>query len=608
MAKEPGNEMIHLHRLRGVFVFSLLLTALYWQSIYGDFVLDDRTFFIENDVIPSLRPWNIWEIFFEETNYWGDVLPVRDFLYVLEYSLFGLNTSGYHLVSIGLYILVCFSVYVFLRRFYTKVYEGDTTFSIVSSLGMTLRQAQGDKCHGEPVEPSELLTGECGKTPDAGTGNVFGLRNASVSAFLVTLIFAVYPVHVEAVAYITGQKDLLFSLFSLNVLSVFYIFFNSSEKKKSSVFTGIILYYLALLSKPTAIVLSIVVPLIYFLSDRRERPGLLKSLAVWFVVQLPAILWILTYMKLAGLYWSGNAAILGIPFIERITVALKILGAHTVLALKPFTLSFGYPFSSSATIDTNLVIGFLVLATVIGLLLRFRKDRIVVSSVCLYIFYLLVVLQLHGPLGNDSIYDRYVFIPVLGVAMLIEHTLRILSSTWKRIKFINALYPTIIFGIVIVFSSVTFSYIPAFRNDIAVTKNTYEKFPEWRNSSFNYVYSLIDGGRLDDAYAVTLKEETLSFPPWVRGYFNGWILLEKDMLDQAIPELRASSYLAMHGGYFPFPNIPLARALIKAGRESEEAIWLLRAATKSPVYQPLEVYRARKLLQQIGADQSLSLR
>ncbi len=536
---------------RAAFTLPVFITVLYWRSIYGAFVLDDRTFFIENDVLPHIKPWNVKAIFSGATNYWGDLLPVRDVLYVLEYNLFGLNTIGYHLVSIALYILVCSSAYLFLRRFYSD-------------------------------EDSINATS--------------GRARPALVALIVALIFAAYPVHVEAVAYITGQKDLLFSLFAFVAMLVFYVFFNSSKRGKKFAIIGIALYYLALLSKPTAVMLSIVIPLIYLLSDRAKRPKPLNALVLWVVAQIPALLWIITYIHLGRPLYKSIPAILHVPLGERLIAALRILGAHTVLAFKPFPLSFGYPFRLSASVDLNFVAGLVVLAAAILLLLRFRNDRVVVFAICLYMFSLFPVLQLQGPLGNESIYDRYLFIPVLSVAMLFERGLRSLALTHNR----PTAYLTAVFVVVIVFSAITFSYIPAFRNDIAVTRNTYQKFPEGPGSGFNYVYSLIESGRLDEAYQITLKEKTLSSPPWVRDYFIGWILLERGLTEQAIPELNAAAYIAMSGGYFPFPNLPLARAYIRAGRDSE-AIWLLQEALKSPIYQPLEEYRAREILKQIGS-------
>jgi hypothetical protein len=581
MKKNNFIEMIFLGRFFRVFIFfAIFVTAIYWNSIHGNFIWDDRTYFIDNDVLPHLKPWNVKEIFLQPSNYWGEHLPIRDFLYVLEYNLFGLNTMGYHLVSIGLYALVCSMVYLFLRSFYLNVAKN-----------RLLRSARNDKTEG---------------TRNDRKGNVIARSPESIRddeaissdtrAFLVTLLFATYPVHVECVAYISAQKDLLYSLFSLVAMYAFYRFLNTSESKRASLLVaGILSYYLALLSKPTAVALAIFIPLLYLLSDSSKKPGFIKTLIVWVILNLPAVLWILKSIQLKEAYFGSTAAVYSLSFFGRMIRALKIFGAHTALGLKPYPLSFGYPFDSSTSFDANLLIGIITMIVIAVLILFFRKDYPIVSGSCLFILLLFPVLQLHGSLTNLSIYDRYLFIPVLGIAIIMERLLRLLPLALNHLRIV---YLSVIFSVVLVFTAITISYIPTFRDDIASTKNTYERFPEWPGSSFNYVYSLIEGGRLNEAYAITLKEKTFSSPLWVQGYFKGWILLEKGMIDNAISELQIPSILAASGGYFPYPNIPLARALILAGRESE-AIRVLQEVFKSPIYQPLEVYEAKKLFKKI---------
>lgn len=551
MNKEGRSGLIPYSGSIPVAILVIFVCLLYWNSLYGNFVWDDRTYFIDNDILPNLKPWDMREIFLQPSNYWGEHLPVRDFLYVAQYNLFGLNPLGYHFVSIGLYVLVCVMAHILLGNIY--------------------------------------------RAEAAGPG-FFGVRGNDVSRMFITLLFASHPVHVEGVAYISGQKDLLCSMLSLTALHAFAVSFRSSDSRRFIIAAGILAYYLALLSKLTAFALTLLVPLLYALSDRTKRPRFRKSLVIWTLANIPAVLWVLWYMKSIQPYWGSTSAITTPPLVERLIAAVKVLGSHTALALKPYPLSFGYPFSVSTSFDINLLIGLVTLAVLAFLVLFFRKDPVIPLAVGIFLLFLLPVLQLHGSLNNASIYDRYLFMPVLGIAMLLERFLRYLPLALNRLR---AAYLSIMSSAVVIFTILTISYIPAFRDDIASTRNTYERFPEWPNAAFNYVYSLIEGGRLDEAFAVTEKEKTLALTPWVRGYFRGWIHLERGMIDEAISELRMSSILAVTGGYFPYPNIPLARALVLAGKESE-AGRTLQYIFNSPIYQPLEVYQAKKLREEIS--------
>jgi hypothetical protein len=69
-------------------------------------------------------------------------------------------------------------------------------------------------------------------------------------------------------------------------------------------------------------------------------------------------------------------------------------------------------------------------------------------------------------------------------------------------------------------------------------------------------------------------------------------------LEQATSHLESASRLIHLGGYFPFTGVPLARALIKAG-ELDRAELYLKDVVASPINQPIEQFRANRLLAEI---------
>ncbi len=528
----------------------LLVTfALYARGLHGAFVIDDRTFFVENDVLPKLGLADAWRVFVGPTNDWGDFQPIRDLLFVLEHHLFGAETAGYHVVSTVLYALACALVFVLVR----EVHAGSEG------------QAAAD-----------------------------GSRSA-VAALAAAALFAVHPVHVEAVAYVCGQKELLFAVFSLAALIAFRRAFDGRERRAATLAAAVAAYYLALLSKQSAIVLVVLVPLLYLLSDAARRPPWLASCVVWVIVNVPAALWMIVSRAAFQALWHRNSELNATPLLQRIPLALEVLGAHARLAVKPFPLSFGYPFGSSAGLDGNLVAGALTLLALIAVAVRFRKDALVVLGAATFLLPLVPVLQLHGSLNNASVYDRYLFLPVLGLAILFE---RLASALFMRRVGSRPLYAATVGAAVVAGSVLTVSYVPAFASDVAVTRNSHQRFPAWRRAAFEHAGALIEAGQLDEAASLVQREESFSSPPWVRGYLAGWILLERGDLDAAIPTLSSASLIARVGGYFPFPSVPLGRALVRAGRLAE-AERELRYPLVAAVYQPLEIYRARKLLESV---------
>src|SRR5580692_1666332 len=68
------------------------------------------------------------------------------------------------------------------------------------------------------------------------------------------LLFALHPVQVESVAWVSGAKDLLCGLFSLIALWQYTLYAEQRPSKRRHYAIGILCLILAMLSKPTAIV------------------------------------------------------------------------------------------------------------------------------------------------------------------------------------------------------------------------------------------------------------------------------------------------------------------------------------------------------------------
>ncbi|MFA4827674.1 MAG: tetratricopeptide repeat protein [Thermodesulfovibrionales bacterium] len=530
---------------------------IYWQALSGDFVLDDRTYFIENDILPALKPWQLSHIFFKPSNLWGEHLPLRDFFYVIEYNLFGLSPYGYHVVSLGLYILTGYILYLFLSEVYS-----DTVYSQL-------------KNHN-PV-----------------------FYKAEISVFVVTILYLVHPSHVETVAYISGQKDLLVALFSFLTMFLFYKYFNSRAGKGRLLSLGILTYYLAFFSKLAAVSLILMIPVLWNISSEEHRLKSKRFFAVWIIINLPVVIWILIYKNILSSY--NNMFLLeDIDILGRIIRAVKMFGFYATHALKPLPLSFGYPFDDvSVDLDKFFWAGIAVEVIFLSLLILQRKKIIFFASAIFFIF-LIPVMQLFGRLNNASLYDRYLSISLLGLCILFERALAVMFVNAKWLRFFAL---SIFLSVVIALSILTLLYVPAFQSDIESTRNSYEKFPDWPTSSFNYTYSLIEGGKLDKAWDMVVNEESFSSPLWVREYFKGWIYLQRGEFGQSVSTLAYPAMLASGEGYFPFPSIPLGKALIALGRY-EEAKQEFQRALSSKIYQPLEMYKSRKELEKIARIKS----
>jgi hypothetical protein len=218
----------------------------------------------------------------------------------------------------------------------------------------------------------------------------------------------------------------------------------------------------------------------------------------------------------------------------------------------------------------------------------------------LYFVYLVPVLHLTPGLVNTGIYDRYLCVPVLGIAIALERAASFAAG--RRVALQRPLLGALAILLAIL-GTLTWTHIPRFASDVASLEYAYETFPGWRRAAFDYADALVEAGDFDRAAEVTESEPSFSTPPWVRDYFRGRISLERGDAAAAQAVLTRASQIAHLHGHHPFPDLPLARALIAQG-QIERARVLLEGIVHAQVRNPLREQIAQRLLGEISAKRN----
>ncbi len=217
-----------------------LTFLIYSPALHHEFVnLDDAAHVSENPQVRSVSLQNIKRIFSSLVQ--RTYIPLTTLSFALEYQIVGKNPFLYHLDNVLLHGLVVFLV-----------------FRLGIGLGL---QALG----------------------------------AAVAAF----IFALHPMHVESVAWVTERKDVLYSVFYLGAV-LWYLRFLKSGKWRDYSF-ALLMGFLSILAKPMALSL----PLILLLCDWFYKGTLKKE--DW-LNKIPFGLFII---PVAWMTFSINAGIVG---------------------------------------------------------------------------------------------------------------------------------------------------------------------------------------------------------------------------------------------------------------------------------------------------------
>jgi tetratricopeptide (TPR) repeat protein len=385
--KSPATSAASKSSLRFLLaIFIVVLTAIsFLPTFQNGFVdWDDNKTVLENPYYRGLSWSNIRWMF--TTFHMGHYQPLSWVTLGLDYLLWGMDPFGYHLTSLILHCANALVLYYIALRI--------------------LRWALA---------------------PDASDG---GLA-LHASAALAALLFAIHPLRVESVAWVTERRDVLSGLFFLLTM---LCYLNAAAAKidgsvrRRWMISAVFVYCLSLLAKASGISL----PIILILLDLYPLRRLPMSIAEWFRRPLGGI-WRekIPFFLLAMLF--GVVALLAqneagaLRYIGDYGVARRVMQAlYGILfylwkTIIPLNLSpiYGIPVHLG-TADYGLIVfsGFLTLVLTAGLFIGRRRWPALFT---IWIYYLALLTPVLGlaQSGPQITADRYSYLACLGWALLV---------------------------------------------------------------------------------------------------------------------------------------------------------------------------------------------
>ena len=237
-------------------------------------------------------------------------------------------------------------------------------------------------------------------------------------AFISALLFAIHPIQVETVAWITERKNLLSLFFFLSAILV-YLRFDRTRRMKYYLLT-VAMFVFALLSKSVA-ACFIFVPVLY----KWWRDGKVT----WREARLSAVFIVLGL--LSGLYTiylefynaGAHGKEFALPFLERFILSGRIIFFYIYKLLFPFHFMFFYPrWQVDARIWWQWLFPFAVMVG-LGLLVYYRK-RIGRGALALFIFYIASIFPALGfvnvfPMKFSFVADHFSYLSTPALLLLL---------------------------------------------------------------------------------------------------------------------------------------------------------------------------------------------
>lgn len=243
-------------------------------------------------------------------------------------------------------------------------------------------------------------------------------------AGFVAALFAVHPLHIESVAWISERKDVLSTFFWLLTTGAYLKYVKNPGWKT---YAAVILFFImGLMSKPMLVTLPFTLflldywPLsrISFTKNRpffsKFRPLLLEKVPLLTLSLLSGIITIIAQKK-GGAVSNLEVFSLGV----RISNAAVSYVTYLIKSILPFHLAVFYPHPRSLPVwETAGSIAVLML--IFFLVFRLRNSHPYLLTG--WLWYLGTLLPVIGliQVGIQSMADRYTYIPLLGIFIMIS--------------------------------------------------------------------------------------------------------------------------------------------------------------------------------------------
>jgi protein O-mannosyl-transferase len=230
-------------------------------------------------------------------------------------------------------------------------------------------------------------------------------RTSQNRAFLISLVFAAWPLHLHAVAWVPGRNDSMLCAFVLGSLLTLVRYLNGDGKKLLAL--HLILFSLALLTKETAVVLPAVFAAVA-LAVRPARNRIFMAAAAW-VILVAGWTWVVKAV-LPPLSWTPDFSLHG---WQKFLIAMLEVAGKSLFPVRQSVMPVTGTFPLAVAIP--------VIALVSWLLARSWPEKRAASLPGLVLFLTMLMLPVwygsQSALGEQ--YEHRLYTPLAGLALLL---------------------------------------------------------------------------------------------------------------------------------------------------------------------------------------------
>jgi len=367
-------------------ILILILTILiYFKVINNDFVFwDDDTYIHDNPYILSLDLNNLKKIFTEP--YFCNYHPFTTLTYAIEYYFFKLNPHPYHFLNFILHLINTLLVFLLIK----------------------------------------------------------GITKRNEVSLITALLFAIHPMHVESVAWISERKDVLYAMFFLSSL-IFYVKYQNKRENIRYLIIALILFVCSLMSKSAAVTLPLVMLLVsYYINKKIIIKDWLYAIPFFALSLVFGIIALKTQKDAIGIEKIKEMYVL----YQRLIIVCFAIYFYIVRFIAPYGFSALHPYpemvNSSLPLQYYIAPFFLILLIILILISKKELRRTLLFGFLFFIITIFLVIQLI-PLGYAVVSERYTYIPYIGLSFILAHIFMLILTKNNKVVLLILAIPYLIF-------------------------------------------------------------------------------------------------------------------------------------------------------------------
>ncbi|MGA2678063.1 MAG: tetratricopeptide repeat protein [Sedimentisphaerales bacterium] len=453
---------------------AIVTLAVYWPVHNHQFVnYDDNVYVTENQTIHSGPTWqNIKWAF--TTGYASNWHPLTWLSHMVDCRLFGVSAPAHHIVNLLFHIANTLLLLIVLNRMTKQLWP---------------------------------------------------------SAFVAAL-FALHPLHVESVAWVAERKDVLSTLFWLLTMLAYARY--AERPSVGRYFLTLVLFVLGLMSKPMLVTLPFVLLLLdYWPLGRLFNPRF--SIIRLLLEKLPFIILSAASSIITFIVQQKGGAMAAIPFKERIANTAISYLTYIGKMFWPAHLAVLYPHPAGFISAAKAISYALTLILITAILLYYgRRYKYLAVG---WLWYLGTLVPVIGivQVGSQAMADRYAYVPLIGLFVIIAFTIAELAP---KIPFRKIFLTVLAAAVLIACVIATSIQLKFWKNSFLLFEHTLaviEGNSIMQNNSANVI---IDQGKPENTAKLFSKAiKSIPNSPEIHNNF-GNALRQLDRKDEAIEHFK----------------------------------------------------------------------